>query len=92
MDAGEGFVYLTSIMDLYSRKIISWKLSRTMEVKDVLECLEKAKEEKYGKTHCHPQWTECSWFQNGIRIDGRNKAQLFAKGNCMGRHASNHFV
>lgn len=42
----EGFVYLTSIMDLYSRKIISWKLSRTMEVKDVLECLEKAKERR----------------------------------------------
>ena len=52
----EGFVYLTSIMDLYSRKIISWKLSRTMEVKDVLECLEKAKrKKKYGKTSCHPQ-------------------------------------
>lgn len=39
----EGFVYLTSIMDLYSRKIISWKLSKTMEVDEILECLEKAK-------------------------------------------------
>lgn len=38
-----GFVYLTSIMDLFSRKIISWKLSKTMEVEDVLECLEIAK-------------------------------------------------
>ena len=27
----EGFVYLTSIMDLYSRKIISWVLSETLE-------------------------------------------------------------
>jgi putative transposase len=27
----EGFVYLTSIMDLYSRKIISWVLSTTLE-------------------------------------------------------------
>ena len=26
-----GFVYLTSIMDLYSRKIISWVLSDTLE-------------------------------------------------------------
>lgn len=40
----DGFVYLTSIMDLYSRKIVAWKLSKTMEVEDVLECLEKAKE------------------------------------------------
>ena len=29
----EGFVYLTCIMDLYSRKIISWVLSTTLEAK-----------------------------------------------------------
>jgi len=39
----EGFVYLTSIMDLYSRKIISWVLSDTLEAKWVLEALKKAK-------------------------------------------------
>jgi len=39
----DGFVYLTSIMDLYSRKIISWKLSRTMQVEEVLECIKIAK-------------------------------------------------
>lgn len=39
-----GFVYLTSIMDLYSRKIIAWVLSRTLEAKWVVEAVEKAKE------------------------------------------------
>lgn len=39
----EGFVYLTSIMDLYFRKIISWVLSKTLEVSQVVECIEKAK-------------------------------------------------
>ncbi len=39
----EGFVYLTSIMDLYSRKIISWVLSNTLEAVHVVECIEKAK-------------------------------------------------
>lgn len=39
----EGFVYLTSVMDLYSRKIISWKLSDTLETFHVVECIEKAK-------------------------------------------------
>ena len=39
----EGFVYLNSIMDLYSRKIIAWTLSRTLEVDEVLKCLETAK-------------------------------------------------
>lgn len=39
----EGFVYLTSIMDLYSRKIISWILSDTLETKWVVEAVNKAK-------------------------------------------------
>jgi len=39
----KGFVYLTSIMDLYSRKIISWILSDTLEAKWVIEAVRKAK-------------------------------------------------
>ena len=39
----EGFVYLTSIMDLFSRKIISWVLSTTLEAKWVVEAIHKAK-------------------------------------------------
>ncbi len=38
----DGFVYLTSIMDLFSRKIISWVLSRTLEASHVVEAVEKA--------------------------------------------------
>ena len=41
-----GFVYLTSIMDLYSRKIISWVLSDTLEAKWVIEAIEKAKKSR----------------------------------------------
>lgn len=39
----EGFVYLTSIMDLYSRKIIAWTLSKNMEVTCVIDTIKKAK-------------------------------------------------
>ena len=39
----EGFVYLTSIMDLYSRKIIAWVLSDTLEAKWVIEAVKRAK-------------------------------------------------
>ena len=39
----EGFVYLTSIMDLYSRKIISWVLSTTLGSKWVVQAINKAK-------------------------------------------------
>ncbi len=39
----DGFVYLTSIMDLFSRKIIAWTLSDSMEVSFVVETVNKAK-------------------------------------------------
>jgi len=39
----EGFVYLTSIMDLFSRKIIAWELSTTLEAKWVVETITRAK-------------------------------------------------
>lgn len=38
-----GYVYLTSIMDLFSRKIIAWTLTDNMEVSCVVETVEKAK-------------------------------------------------
>ena len=43
----EGFVYLTSIMDLFSRKIIAWVLSDTLEAKWVVEAIEKAKRKRH---------------------------------------------
>ena len=39
----EGFVYLTSVMDLFSRKIIAWTLSETLEASHVVETINKAK-------------------------------------------------
>lgn len=42
----EGFVYLTSIMDLFSRKIIAWVLSDTLEAKWVVEAIKKAKKNR----------------------------------------------
>jgi transposase InsO family protein len=39
----DGFVYLISIMDLFSRKVIAWTLSETLEVSCVIETINKAK-------------------------------------------------
>lgn len=41
-----GFVYLTSIMDLYSRKIIAWVLSDTLEAKWVVKAIHLAKQKR----------------------------------------------
>lgn len=37
-----GFMYLIAIMDWHSRKVLSWKVSNTMEVSFCLEALEEA--------------------------------------------------
>lgn len=42
----EGFTYLTSIMDLYSRKIIAWTLSETLEAVHVADTVRKAMKER----------------------------------------------
>lgn len=41
-----GFVYLTSIMDLYSRKIIAWVLSDTVEARWIIEAVTKAQRQE----------------------------------------------
>lgn len=43
-----GFVYLTAIIDWYSRMILSWRLSNTMDVNFCIDCLEEAFD-RYGE-------------------------------------------
>jgi putative transposase len=43
INTDKGFVYLTSIMDLFSRRIIAWRLSETLEAKWAVECVNEAK-------------------------------------------------
>ena len=40
----EGFVYLCCIMDLYSRKIIAWELSKSLDSNGVVSAIEKSPE------------------------------------------------
>jgi len=39
----DGFVYLTSIIDLFARKIVAWTLTKTLEVSCVIDTINKAK-------------------------------------------------
>lgn len=39
----EGFVYLTSVMDLYARKIIGWQVSDSLSTEYIIKAIEKAK-------------------------------------------------
>ena len=43
-----GFVYLAAVVDWFTRRVLSWRLSITMEVEFCLEAVQEAVE-KYGK-------------------------------------------
>ena len=79
-----GFVYLVAIIDWYSRKVLAWKVSNTMDVGFCVDCLTAAINE-YGtpevfNTDQGSQFTSEKWIQvlqeNGIKIsmDGRGRA------------------
>ena len=42
----EGWIYLAAVMDLFSRKIVGWALSQSMETSLVKEALERAQKER----------------------------------------------
>lgn len=86
----KGFIYLVAIIDWYSRKVLSWRVSNTMEVSFCLEALREAIE-NYGtpdifNTDQGSQFTSNSFTNilasHNVRIsmDGR------------GRYADNIFV
>ena len=79
----KGFLYLAAIMDWHSRKVLSWRLSNTMETDFCVAALEEALE-KYGipdifNTDQGSQFTSFAFTNvlrdNGIRIsmDGRGR-------------------
>ena len=76
----EGFVYLTSVMDLYSRKIISWVLSETLEASHVVECIEKAKQVRNVKEplifHCD---RGCQYVSEAFRQSTKDMIHSYSK-------------
>jgi len=71
-----GMVYFTAVIDLYSRKILSWRLSNTMDTQFCLDCVKEAVA-KYGEpaifnTDAGSQYTSTEFIEmlhkHGIRI------------------------
>ena len=78
-----GFLYLVAIMDWYSRKVLSWRLSNTMDTAFCAEALEEALA-RYGRpeifnTDQGSQFTSLEFTgvlkENGIKIsmDGKGR-------------------
>ena len=79
----KGFLYLVAIMDWHSRKVLSWRLSNTMDVQFCVDALEDALA-CYGSpnifnTDQGSQFTSWAWIhrlkQAGVRIsmDGKGR-------------------
>ena len=77
----KGFLYLVAIMDWWSRKVLAWRLSNTMDAQFCVDALEEAMG-RYGppeifNTDQGSQFTSWTWTQRlreaGVRIsmDGR---------------------
>jgi putative transposase len=77
-------VYLVAIIDWYSRKVLAWQVSNTLDVSFCLECLTEALN-KYGapeifNTDQGSQFTSANWIKLlqehccKISMDGRGRA------------------
>lgn len=80
----KGFMYLTAIIDLYSRYVVSWNISNTLDAECSLNVLKTAIA-RYGKPEIinsdqGSQFTSALWTEylegNGIKIsmDGKKRA------------------
>jgi len=80
----KGFVYLVAVMDWYSRKVLSWRISNSMDASFCVDCLEEALR-NYGKPEIFnsdqgSQFTSDSFTkvlkreEMTISMDGRGRA------------------
>ncbi len=60
-----GFVYLAAVVDWYSRRVLAWRLSITMEAGFCVEALEEALA-RYGKPGIFN--TDSQWINASSRV------------------------
>jgi putative transposase len=79
-----GFVYLSAVIDWYSRKVLAWRLSNTLDSSFCVDCLEEALQ-KYGKPEIFATDQGCQFTSEAftsvliaqsvaISMDGRERA------------------
>ena len=79
-----GFLYLTAIIDWYSRYVLSWRLSNTLDVEFCIEALEEALSQgcpEVFNTDQGVQFTSAS-FTSRVEAAGA-KVSMDGKGRCL---------
>lgn len=81
----KGFVYLVALIDLFSRRIINWQLSVTMEKEFCIEMLEIAlmqnKKPEIINSDQGSQFTSNEWIK--VLTDSDIKVSMDGKGRCI---------
>jgi putative transposase len=82
---GRGFMYLTVVMDWYSRCVLSWRISNSMDTHFCVESLEEAIE-RYGKPEIFnsdqgSQFTSAAF--TGVLIENDIKISMDGKGRAL---------
>ena len=80
-----GFLYLVAVMDWFSRKVLAWRLSNTMDADFCVEALNEAVH-RFGppeimNTDQGSQFTSFAWTDRLKRIDTR--ISMDGKGRCL---------
>lgn len=81
---GSGFMYLTGIIDVYSRKVLSYRISNSLSVASCIDAVEDAVS-KYGKPEIinsdqGSQYTSDLWVKQLKDLD--IKISMTGKGRC----------
>ena len=85
-----GFVYLAAVIDWFSRRVLSWKLSITMDVSFCLEALDEALA-RYGKPEIF-NTDQGSQFTSVAFTDRLKQEDIHISMDGKGRWADNVFV
>ena len=80
-----GFLFLVAIIDLYSRRVLAWRLSNTLETSFCVEALHEALE-RYGRpeifnTDQGSQFTAVDF--TSVLLDGGVKISMDGRGRCL---------
>ena len=80
-----GFVYLVAIMDWYSRRVLSWKLSNTLEAEFCVDALQQAIR-TYGRPEIFNSDQGCQFTSTeftGVLADHKIRISMDGKGRWM---------
>jgi putative transposase len=80
----QGFLYLTAVMDWYSRFVLSWRLSNSMDVRFCLETLEEALDQGQPEIFNSDQGVQFTSQQYTQRLEAAGvKLSMDGKGRCL---------